>query len=228
MNRTGTDLRERVQEELGRPDHDDMFDPDGDGSQYFRALTESLLRLRGKVAEFAPELLYEETTVAADDSAGSSYTLTDDWLGELELWTPPGVGRGLRILPGEPARYGEQRYWLEGRKAHMAIGRVYTPGIYVRWIPQTVADIDDSSADSGMPQYMDRWLIFDAAASLARRPGANLDYQAFDILRDEEWFGRRGDPSDVGILGHLTRLGYGQGRKHLGGGRYPWWAALQS
>ena len=221
----GKQLAEAVRQELNRPDDDDILDPVGNLIQYYDALTRERDQLRRKVATHAHHLLVVEVTVAAVNSTGETYLLTDDHLGELQIFAPPGPRTGRRIYPGSPGM-ADERFWMEGRVVRMTLPRVYTPGIYVRWVPATADAIEVSSTGSGLPVFCDDYLIAGAAARLARRPGLGVDFRVFEEKRDEEWIGRRGDPSDVGILGILKKHAANVGVEAGGAQGAPWWRGL--
>ena len=193
MSKTGTELSEDVRRLLNRPDDDDLLDPANDLDTYLGELGRARDRARQKIVMHAPNLLYETVTVGASDAEGTYYTLSDDHLGELQVYAPPGARTGIRIYPGQPGMY-DQRFWMEGRNMYLTQPRVYSPGLYVRWIPAT-ADSVTKTSDSSLSSFMDWFLIYDAAAQLAKRPGIGVDFRVFDAMRDEEWVGRRGDPS---------------------------------
>lgn len=230
----GTELKEEVRTELNRPPADDLFDPAGDGALYYSALTWALKELRKKVGLHYPGLIRETDTLSAADSAGETYLLTDDHLGELELYTPPGVRRGNRIYPGSPGQ-GRQGFWTQGRTIYLSTPKVYTPGLYVRWVPVTPtvptsggsqAVIDANATGTGLPAYTDRYLIFSTCRDLAQRPGSNIDFRVFERRMDEEWFGRQSDPSDVGIIGTLKRQEAQADVRELDDSSAPWWRGL--
>jgi hypothetical protein len=218
----GRQLATAVRRELNRPDDDDILDETGDLGQYYTALTTERDKARGKVVDHAPHLLVEETTLTADDGTGETYTLEDDHLGSLELYAPPGPRTGRRIYPGSPGM-AEERFWMEGRIIRMTLPRSFSPGLYVRWIPVTVDAIDSDSTDSGLPLFMDDYLVLATAARLARRPGLGVDFRVFENLRDEAWLGRRGDPSDTGLLNTLKKHAANVGVEAQGAGGSPWW-----
>lgn len=191
------ELRDEV---LNRPADDSLFDDPGD---YEGALSKAHRYFYRKAAVHAPELLYVTATVTGD-AEGRRYTLSDDHFGEIEVWNETGPPNGLRYLPARPDS-DVVGYYLEGRDIVLTRKRVHTPGLKVRWVPSTVADLATGGQQSLLPTYFDDALIFYAASLLAAKPGSMLNSGYFRGLAMAEWRGSPDDPSDYGLLGQLKR-----------------------
>jgi hypothetical protein len=194
---TTPEATERLREALNRPQDDDLFVyPD----EYYTALSKAQRYYYRQIAQHAPELLYVTTTITTADS-GRTYDLDADHYGEIELWAPPGPPTGDLIYPSLPEqrRYG---WYIEKQKVKLTVAKVYSPGIYVRYIPANPTDVDGDT-DPLLPNYFDEALIARAAYGMALKPGFLGDPRAFKKLARDEWSGDPDDPSDLGLLAIL-------------------------
>ncbi|MHC4609926.1 MAG: hypothetical protein ACYS7M_06220 [Planctomycetota bacterium] len=182
---------------LNRPQDDDLFVfPD----EYYSALSRAHTRFRKKVAEHRPELIYQSTTLTSSDG-GDTFTLTDSHLGEMLLFFSPGPPRGRPLRPATPEGVGD--YWQEGLDIKMI--RSYNDTLYVRWVPSTVANLDGDASDSTLPGYCDEAIIWWACYLMSKKPGFLGNPETFKAEADREWRGDDNDPSDMGILGTISR-----------------------
>lgn len=206
VTRRGTEeLAAELQALLNRPDQDTLISfPD----DYYWALSKAHRWLRRKVAQHAPYILAEQTTVASTDG-GSSYDLGDHHHGELEVWAPPGPPNGERIPPALPESpyFG---FYQRGTVIYLTSDKDYSPGLYIVWTPETVADLDEGQ-DHSLPAYCEDCLIYRAAFMLASRPGFMGNPSMYMSLARDEWAGSPNDPSDMGIIGTLKNRDAGGG-----------------
>lgn len=205
---------------LNRPEEDDLIQwPD----EYYRAMSKAHRRIYGMIAKVNPKILVTETTFTSSDE-GLTYDLGDFHFGEMEVYEPPGPPTGARILPANP----DSRYfgwWMDGTELRFTTQKLYSP-LYVRWVPETVADITSEGAHL-LPAFCEDMLEYETARLLASKPGVALDPRKFEAWANEEWKGRPSDESDTGILGILKRQGASQGIEtaaRLSG--QPWWRRL--
>lgn len=215
---TTDQMVERVRTLLNREDDDDLFEYPG---EYYGALSYANRKAVEKLVTHAPELVYETTTVSSLDS-GATYVLTDDHLGRLLLFTPPGPVGGTLLIPSLPEGRGD--YWQDGRTITMVVTRLYSP-LHVMWIPATISALD-ADTDSGLPVYMHDWICFRAAGDLARKPGFLGDPNSFEIRAVHEWVGRPDDVSDEGILGIISKQRENQGYESATDVSMPWYKRL--
>lgn len=212
----------RVKDELlNRPDEDDLFlFPD----DYYSALTRSARYYYKQVAGHYTDLLYVTQVVTSSDG-GESYDLPDDHFGEMEIWLPPGPPRGAMLVNVLPDA-GRLGFYTEGRKIRLTVARLYTPGLYVRWVPATVATLNDSR-NSPLPSYCDEAVCLRAAYEMAKRPGCLADADDFARRARTEWSGDPDDRSDMGVLGIISRQAATQGEQTAAGsGSDAWWRGI--
>jgi hypothetical protein len=221
---TPQEIIDQAKIEMNRPPVDDLFDPGSDDALYLVALTRVRDRARQKIAQHGPWVLLEESTaITPEDATGETYDLGDDWFAGLEVWTPPGVDNGRRIYPGFPGMAAE-RFWIQGQILHLTIPKVFSPGLYLRWIPATPPAVT-LGGETSLPLFMDWYLLYEMCALMASRPGSGLDAVQFRGQARDEWYGKPDDPSDVGILGQLKKQMANMGEAHLPSGSY-WWRGL--
>lgn len=220
---TTDEMVSRVRSELlNRPDEDDLIVfPD----DYYSALSTAERGLRAKIVGHYPELLYT-TAVATTSDGGRTYDLTDDHMGSIEIWTPPGPpsGRLLSNVLPESRTFG---YYHEGRKLVLNYPRVFTPGLYVRWIPAEQTPLS-ATQNSRLPLYCDEAICLNAAYQLASRPGFLGDAEDFRRRARVEWSGDPDDTSDMGVLGIISRQAATQGHQTaIASGDGAWWRGIQ-
>jgi hypothetical protein len=214
-----SDLVDDLRNTLNRPDGDDLFEFPAD---YHTALSRANRHFIRKTVAIYPELLYESATVTSSDS-GATYDLTDDHLGELQVWAPPGPPRGLLLLPSMP--YGNGNYWLEGRKIKMVTNKYYSQGLTILWVPATIADLGND-VNSPLPDYFRDAMVAQAAAYMVRKPGIALDPDTFFYRARNEWSGDARDASDVGIIGILRRQNAMGAYQTVESGYHPWYHGM--
>lgn len=168
---TATELRDAVKAHLNRPADDDKFPP----AAIWRSLTRVGRLIRREFALWDPELIDREETVAPADATGETYVLAKDPIGAIRVFAPPGYLGGIEIEPGDyGAGYG---FVLAGQALRLAVPRVYTPGLFVKY----VADIDapmGEGVDPGdlLPAWAHDCWALGSAARLARMPGSRINY----------------------------------------------------
>jgi len=199
MARKTEDLAAVLRSEImNRPEEDDLF---AFPESYYEALTRAHKWLRNKVAKSAKGVLSATTTVTTSDD-GDTYDLTDDYIGEIEVWEPPGPPTGHRIMPAVPeSTY--RGFWLEGvgasQKIHLTDAKVFTPGLYVRGVTASASALDEDNEHT-LPEYMEDCLLYRAAYLMSMTPAR------FKAMYLSEWRGDSDDPSDTGIAGQLARM----------------------
>lgn len=198
-------LAHEVRNLLNRPEEDDLIVfPE----RYYEALSKAHRHYHRQVAQHAPQLL-SVVEVKTSSDGGETYDLEDHHFGELELWEPPGPPNGLRIYPALPesSRIG---FYVQGTSLVLTRVKDYSPGLYVRWTPATVADID-AGTQHLLPAYCEDAMIARAAMEIAETPGVLADSSVFREKARREWRGDEDDPSDMGVLGILKRLAANEG-----------------
>jgi hypothetical protein len=206
---------------LNRPSEDDLFTSP---TSFYDALTRAANHYYQKVAAHFPELLYQTETVTSD-ADGDTYTLSDDHIGELEVWAPPGPpsGRQLSNVLPDSGAFG---FYIEGRDLRLTHARVYSPGLYIRWVPATVTPLDATTA-SPLPLYCEEAECLHAAYLLSKKPGFLGNPEDFRIRARNAWAGDPDDPSDMGVLGIISRQAATQGHQTAAGSGYaPWWSGI--
>jgi hypothetical protein len=221
---TTVEMAEYVRDELlNRMSEDDLFAYPDD---YHAALTRAAKFYRDRIASHYPELLYETDPVSGD-SAGEVYAMDDDHMGELEVWTPPGPPSGYllsNVLPDS----GVFGYYVEGRNIILTSPRVYTPGLYVRRVPATFTDLDGTN-NSPLPSYCDEVICQRAAYLMAKKPGFLGNPRLYEEEAIKLWSGDRSDPSDMGVLGIISRQNATQGHQTAADlGSMPWYKRIPS
>jgi hypothetical protein len=195
------DIRRRI---LNRPNDDDLFDYPSD---YFHALTVAVAWMKRKIAAQYPAMLYETFGVIAPDEGSARdpqvFTLPDDHLGEIEVWTPPGPPRGRLVYSTLPEEQAHEGAYMQGRQIIFPRKRFH-PGIYVRWIPAT-HEIKERETDTNLPAYTDEAVKQYAAYIMARKPGSLLQAESYLAAANAEFDGDRNSISDEGILGRISR-----------------------
>jgi len=221
---TATEMAAYIRDELlNRPSEDDLFTYP---TSYYAALTTAAKFYRDRIASHHPELLFEIETFDGD-AAGEVYALDDDHMGEMEVWTPPGPPSGYmlsNVLPDS----GLHGYYIEGRDIVLTSPRVYTPGLYVRWIPATFEALD-SDTNSPLPSYCDEMICQRAAYIMSRKPGFLGNSSLYENEAIKLWSGNPDDPSDMGVLGILSRQNATQGHQTAADlGSLPWYKRIPS
>lgn len=221
-------------QDLNRPDTDDLLSD----ADYYDAIDQAVKKIREKVAAMVPGYLKQTDTVTSTDD-GETYDLADisgvsagDHLGDIDVWTPPGPPDGYVLGETNP-RGGLEGYWLEGNVLHLTYPKDYSPGLYVRWIPAEITQVDadgdgDAENDPDLPARFDTAIRYYAAAELASRPGLVVDHNALMEKFRREWRGDRNDPSDIGLLGILKASTSSSGSAHLRGTPSRWWSGIRS
>ena len=202
---------------LNRPEDDDLFEYPLD---YYGALSRSHRYYYRKFAEHRPDLIYQATTLTSSDS-GSTFTLTDDHYGEMLLFRSPGPPNGRIFVPSTPE--GSGHYWQEGKTLRFL--SPYDGTLYVRWCPATVSDLSQTS-DSVLPSYCDDAIIERACYYLAQKPGFLGDPEVYKANARREWMGETDDPSDMGVLGIISRQSAHQAYEGVDDVYAPWWRGI--
>jgi hypothetical protein len=215
------ELVHNVRQLLNRPEEDDFFQfPD----EYFEYLSKAHRRIYRKVARANPMVLFTETTVTTSDS-GLTYDLGDFHLGQIEVYAPPGPPRGERIPPAYPDSpyFG---FWVDGTNLRFTYQQEYSP-LYIRWVPETVADLDADGTHS-LPAFCEDMLEYETAFLMAQKQGFAGDPGKFQILANREWLGDPNDPSDDGILAILKKQPANAGFENAAGMHSrPWWRGIR-
>lgn len=202
---------------LNRPQDDDLFEYP---LEYYQALTRAHKRAYRQVAQHRPQLLYTNTELTSLDG-GTTFTLTDDHYGEMEVYRDPGPPRGEVLVPTNPEFGGH--YYVDGRDLKMLYA--ISSSIHIRWVPRTIADLDEDT-DSLLPAYCDEYIIEWACYLLAQKPGFLGDERTFYMNAMREWRGDPEDPSDMGILGVISRQSSHQAYEGLSDQATPWWRGI--
>ncbi len=218
--KTVEELAQNVRDmHLNRPEDDDLIVwPE----EYFRAMSKAHRRIYQQIAKINPKFLVTSATFTSSD-AGLTYDLGDFHFGEMEVYEPPGPPTGARIYPANPDS-GYFGWWVDGTTLKFTWQRDVT--LYVRWTPDSVADLNADSAHL-LPAFCEDMLEYETAKLLAEKPGIAVNPQLFEVKANEEWKGRRSDESDTGILGIIKRVGASQGIEGADGTGYqPWWRGI--
>lgn len=218
--RSTEDLAAEVRALLNRPETDFLLAfPD----DYYRALSRAQRHCRRELMQHAPDLLLVTTTVTSADG-GSSYDLGNHWH-YLEVYAPPGPPRGEPLLPAIPEG-GQPGYYVEGTVLKLTYARDYTPGLYIRWLPVTSPQVDEST-DHVLPAYCEDWLCLRACYELASIPGVMADPMAFKTRARNEFYGDPEDPADGGLITTLKRRSAWGGAESAAGGQFvPWYKGI--
>ena len=213
------EMVEEMRIRLNRPEDDDLFEYPLD---YYGALNRAHKYYRGKFVEHRPDLVYESATLQSSDG-GDTFTLTDDHLGEMLLFRSPGPPNGRVMIPSNPEQNGH--YWQEGRTLHMLTK--YNGDLYVRWIPVTVTPLDQDT-NSSLPAYCDEAIIERACYLLAQKPGFLGNPDVYKNNANAFWRGEEDDPSDMGVLGVISRQSAFGSYEGSGDDANPWWRGIGS
>lgn len=218
--KTVEELAQNVRDmHLNRPTEDDLLVwPE----EYFKAMSKAHRRIYQQIAKVNPKMLVTSTTFTSTDS-GATYELGNNHYGEMEIYEPPGPPTGARIYPCNPDSnyFG---WWVDGTTLKFTWQRDIT--LYVRWTPDTVADLNADSTHL-LPAFCEDMLEYETAKLLAEKPGIAMNPGKFEKMSNEEWLGRQSDPSDTGILGIIKRVGASQGiETGAGVGEQPWWRGI--
>lgn len=205
-------------ERMNRPDDDDLFEFP---QSYYGALTQAKRKLRRKIARSRSEILYT-TDIFTSSDGGTTFTLSDDHLGELVLFRDPGPGKVKPFIPGLPE--GSGHYYIDKRTIKFL--SPYSGTLHVRWVPAATVAINDSVTDSGLPVYCDDFLIWEACGIMAGTPGFMGDRSYFEGKAIQEWKGDPRDESDEGILGILKNQDAYQGMESSGYDDDRWWVGI--
>jgi hypothetical protein len=202
---------------LNRPDADDLF---AFPSEYYNALSQAHRYYYRLFAGHRPRLIYTSATLTSSDG-GDTFLLTDDHYGEMELYRSPGPPNGRPLVPSNPE--GSGHYYQEGRTITMITP--YSNTLYLRWVPATVADLDEDN-DSLLPAYADDAIIEWACYLLAQKPGflGNPEVYMANSLR--EWAGDPNNPADMGVLGIISRQSSHQAWEGADETDGPWWRGI--
>ncbi len=209
---------------LNRPTDDDLFTSPTD---YEGALTRAEAYWYRQVATHFPDLLKIVSSAIASSDGGETYLLTDDHYGELEVYSPPGPPTGQTIIQALPESsvFG---FYVQGRNLKLTYAKDYTPGIYVRWVPVTLAALTDASEDPHLPDYFKDAYLYRAAYYLSQKPGFIGDPGYFKALATQEWDGDQDSMSDAGLLGTLSRQYAAGGYQSIVTGVTPWYKNISS
>jgi len=208
---TIADLVIRVRNKLNRPADDDRFPVD----EIHAAVEDTARQLRREVALFEPELIITtEEGVAPDDATGATYTLAAIPEGGLRIFSPPGFVRGLEIFPAD---FGEpDGYVVSGRVIRMVTPRVFTPGIYARYVGTTPTIDGDVDLDADvLPSFMHPALMLGASERLARTPGSRINADEIGAEFAKEWLEVK-----------RQRKMLAPAIEPHGGGDVPWWRGI--
>lgn len=198
--RSTEELAEAVRWALNRPEDDDLLQfPD----DYYRALTRAHEFFRSKIAQHYPNMLKEVTTITSSDD-GETWPLSDDHHGQIEVYEPPGPPTGRRIFPAL-VDSGQDGFYIEGDNVKLTYPRSALTQLYIRWVPDTVADLD-SEQEHALPAYCEEAMVQKAAEVLARRPGVLADAGVYESEWIKAWQGNPNDTSDMGVMGIIKRL----------------------
>lgn len=207
-----------MQRRMNRPEDDDLF---GFPDEYYAALSQAHRYYRRLFAQHRPDLIYLSDTLTSGDG-GNTFTLADDHYGEMLLFRSPGPPTGEPMVPSSPESAGH--YWQEGRTIHMIYK--YDGTMYVRWVPATIADLGGDNSDSTLPEYCDDAIIERACYLLAQKPGFLGNPEVFKTNALREWSGDPDDPSDMGVLGIISRQSAHQAYEGAGDYYVPWWRGM--
>lgn len=199
---------------LNRPEDDDLFEFP---REYHSALSQAHRYYYRLFANHRPQLIYSNTTLTSSDS-GSTFVLADDHHGEMLLFRSPGPPTGQVVVPSNPENGGH--YWQEGRNIRFITP--YNGTLYVRWCPATITDLDNAN-DSVLPSYCDDAIIERACYILAQKPGFLGNPDVYKNNAATEWTGDRDDPSDMGVLGIISRQSAHQAWEGADDSFTPWY-----
>jgi hypothetical protein len=211
-------MAQEVANRLNRPDDDDLFDFPG---EYYRYLSQAHRKFYGLFASHKPDLIYQATTATSSDG-GRTFVLDDDHYGEMLVFESPGPPDGRPLVPSMPE--GNGQFWIEGRNLRFLYSQ--SSPIYIRWCPATVADLDGDS-DSVLPAYCDDAIIEWACYLMAQKPGFLGNPQVYKDNAMREWRGDDDNPSDMGILGIISRQSAHNPWEGDGGIHRPWYSYIR-
>ncbi len=175
-----------VKEELNRPVDDDKFPP----GRIYRSMTRITRRLRNFIAIAEPELIDKvESSVSANDATGQEYDLAVIPVGGVRVFTPPGPPGGIEILPSHLGK--GHGFVLAGLTVRLEIARVYSPGLYVRYV-EPIAAITATVPSGGalntlLPDFFHDALILGVAWDMASTPNSNMNAAELKGKFDDEF-----------------------------------------
>lgn len=214
----------RLKELLGRPTTDTFYT---DPTEYYSALNEAVRATRSVLSSHYPNLLYVESSAVATSDDGTTYAIPEsgEILGRMRVYEPPGTSRGLEIVP---ATVGSQRTGFRVLKNNivLTIPQAYSPGLYFLYIPTSFTEIDGSN-DSPLPNFMDDYIVYKAAAVMARKAGSGIDPDRLEAHAYSLWTGDPRNVMDTGITGLLTHYVDRSGLEGLDYSDGRWWTGIR-
>lgn len=216
-------MRTRLKQLLGRPASDDFY---SDPSEYYDALNEVVTQVRVTIANQYPALLYEESGAVSSSDSGLTYAIPNagEVIGRLRVFEPPGVRTGAEVLPASP---GMLRAGFRVQGINIKMTTLRNVDLYFLYIPQDHTAIADG-VDSPLPDFMDRWIVYKAAAIMAMKAGSMVDPDTFEDKAAELWRGDPRNPMDTGIMGMLSQYAERQGWEGLDYQDDRWWNRLSN
>lgn len=214
----------RLKQLLGRPASDTFY---SDPAEYYAALNEVVRATRSVLSSHYPGLLYTESAAVPTSDDGTTYPIPDsgEILGRMRVYEPPGIRTGLELIPAMP---GSMRsgFRIVGSDIKLTIPGRYTPGLYFLYVSTDFTEIDGSN-DSPLPNFMDDYIVYKAAAVMARKAGSGIDPATMEDHAYSLWTGDKRNVMDTGIIGLLTHYADRSGLEGLDFSDDRWWSGIR-
>ena len=214
-------MRSRIKKLLGRPSTDSFYtDPD----DYYNAINDVISQIRVTIANQYPDLLYEESSAVSSSDSGLTFPLPNsgELLGRIRVFEAPGIRTGAEILPATAGMLRDG-WRILGTDLTRTIQR--NVDLYFLYIPQDHTAVE-SGVDSPLPNFMDEWIVYKAAARMARVAGSMVDPQPLEAFAGELWRGDPQNPMDTGIMGMLSHYRDREGWSGVDYQDDRWWGRL--
>lgn len=180
-----------LRRKLKRPTVDRGLTDDDDLYPELRAAEKSVKRKLASRPKTKRLLVEDLGSFAADDSTGATYDFSggapggdDAEILHLEVWTPPGVPRGILLRETDRVTYLDG-YWIDRDNViHLQYPRLYTPGLFV--IAIFGGGFVSNGNQSSLPDFLHELQVLEAAFRLSRRPNSRVSPAIARDSRDEE------------------------------------------
>lgn len=214
-------MRAQIKSLLGRPDTDSFY---SDPADYYTAINNVISQVRITLANQYPDLLYEESGAVSSSDSGLTYPLPNggELIGRIRVFEAPGVRTGAELLPATAGMLRDG-WRVLGTNLTRTVQR--NVDLYFLYIAQDHTAVANS-VDSPLPNFLDEWIVYKAAARMARVAGSMVSPDAFEGYAGELWRGDPQNPMDTGIMGMLSHYRDREGWDGVDYQDDRWWGRL--